>query len=361
MSNFCKFLDNQVRIEYGQLRPCCWFTSSVNVFDKEKTQQFLTDIESITDWNSAKGRCSECYMRESKGLFSPRLQSFERNTFKTASGNSKVSVEIQIDKDCNGACLICGPWNSTTWEKYNNKIQNIPVQDISDHKSNTRNYARHIMSSVDLSTAQEILFLGGEPLKTTSHLDFLRLFDKPSEVVVKYTTNGSYKPDDETLEVWSKFKRILVQVSLDAVSEQFNYLRWPLQWHQVEDNIKFILDKPIDNITINGFSYTTTPFSLFYHDRYVEWANTLFDDGDFMFGRPWQPRGQTPMSLSATPVALQQAIVKKYGADHVISKLLEPFDQASHAYFMQFITSHDEHRKLNWREVFPEIVEYWKF
>jgi hypothetical protein len=359
-NNFCKYLSNQVRIEYGVIRPCCWFEKGVDITDHENTKNFLSDIAKIDSWEAANGNCNECKFRESKGIYSPRLQSFERREFKSITGNEKVSIEIQIDKDCNAACLICGPHNSTTWEKYNNKIKNIPVNDISDHKKETMDFIRSVYKSVDFSEIKEVLFLGGEPLRTHSHLRLVKLIPNPSNTVLRYTTNGSIRPDDKTLEMWAKFKAVDVQFSIDGIGEHFNYLRWPLQWHQVEENIKFVRDLNLPNVRITTFSYTTTPLSLFYHDRYVEWAKTLFADGEGKFSKSWQPRGDTPMSLSATPSNLQQAIREKYGADHSITKLLEPFNQKNHDRFLSYLDKHDEHRKLNWRETFPEIVEFFK-
>lgn len=361
MSNtFCKFLSNQTRIEYGQLRPCCWFKDSVDINDTFKVQQFLSSVEKIDSYEAANGNCSDCQYRELNNLYSPRLASFQVPELETATDNTKLSIEIQIDKDCNGACLICGPWNSTTWEKYENKTQNISTQKISNFKLETSNFVSNISKRIDFSSAKSVLFLGGEPLRTNSHLTFLNLIKDPAGTRIKYTTNGSYYPNNETLEMWSKFKEIAIQFSIDGIGKHFDYLRWPLQWDQVENNIQLLKNKPLPNIEITRFSYTTTPFSLYYHDRYVDWANKNFSNGDLMFSKMWQPRGHTPMALSAIPPLLQKEIKTKYGEDHQATNILEKFNSNDYRKFMSYITEHDQHRQLNWRNTFPEIAKFFR-
>jgi hypothetical protein len=325
----------------------------------QQASKFQKDIKNIVDWDTAKGRCDECRYRESKGLHSPRLESLQRPVFDGVDNNAATSIEIQIDKDCNGACLICGPWNSTTWEKYENKIRHISVNEVEDTVASSHKLIDEIVKVVDFSAVKEILFLGGEPLRTNSHLRLLENIATPENVTVKYISNGSYRPDSETLSTWTQFKEIALIFSIDAIEDQFNYLRWPLQWHQVENNLQFLRDLPYSNIKIKGFSYTTTPFSLFYHDRYDAWAVNFFKNSN-MFARPWQPRGKTAMKLSAVPPALQQAIKKKYGEDHSVTRLLEPYSAEQYRMFIEYISYHDTHRQLDWRTVFPEMQQYFK-
>jgi hypothetical protein len=50
------------------------------------------------------------------------------------------------------------------------------------------------------------------------------------------------------IELWKKCKSVQINVSVDGIDEHFNYLRWPLQWSQVRDNIRFILDQQLQNL-----------------------------------------------------------------------------------------------------------------
>lgn len=354
-TNFCNFLTAQLRVEYGKMAPCCWFNESDRrkIDSKESVIEFVKNLNDITDWESSRGACNFCKNQETRGLFSPRKNSFITTQL---SENSKVqTLELQLDRDCNAACLICGPWNSTTWEKYDFKIKNIPVTHYKEDKTVTLNYIQQVIDSVDFSELQTILFLGGEPLRTETHLEFLNLIPIPENVTVKYTTNGSYFPDPNTLETWKKFKKIIIQFSIDGIDDHFNYLRWPLQWSQVTDNL-LRLSELNSNIHLSArFSYTVTALNIFYHDRYVEWSENNF--GVDMFCRPWAARN-SKLDLSAIPADFADIIREKYGHDHEISKLLVPYNPAKHREMLKYLEYHDQHRKRNWRHTFPEVAEY---
>lgn len=354
-NNFCRYLTNQIRIEYGEMKPCCWFNDSVPITDTAAVVKFQEKLKSINSWATAGSSCAECLRREYNGSFSPRKESLQHPLFQDVD-DKVVKVEIQIDKDCNGACLICGPWNSTTWEKYDFNIKGIPVTEYGGSKEATSKYIQQLHDTLDFSNVQQILFLGGEPLRTDTHLEFLNRIPHPENVEIRYTTNGSYYPDNKTLDAWSRFKGINLQFSVDGIDSHFDYLRWPLRWSQVADNIERMISLQT-NIHISTFSYTTTPLSIFYHDRYVAWSVQKF--GRDMFTRPWQPRGDTPMNLSAIPDALANAIKEKYGTNHEISKLLVPYNQSQHQKMLEYIEFHDQHRKLSWRETFAEVADYF--
>jgi MoaA/NifB/PqqE/SkfB family radical SAM enzyme len=362
-NTFCRLLSNQLRVEYNKLTPCCWFKTRVDINDPSAVEKYKKRLLSIADWEHTNGDCDECLHREVTGQPSPREQSLNRLHYKDADVGKIVRLEIQIDSDCNAACLICGPWNSTTWEKYNNKLKGIPVQNIGYSQEDIDSSIESINKNFNLNNLREILFLGGEPLRTDNHLKILNTIRNPENIILNYTTNGSYKPNDKTLEMWSKFKRVILTFSIDGIGKQFEYLRWPLNWQQVEENLKYILELKNSNIRFSRISYTTTPFSLYYHDTYVDWGRTFFAntyvDITQIFDMPWQPRGDTEMELSAVPENLAQIIKEKYGAEHNITKLLVPFNIEKYKKFKKYIEYHDKNRGQNWQEVFPEMIPYF--
>jgi hypothetical protein len=369
-NNFCKYLSNQVRIEYGYMKPCCWFQDQfkVSIDDENEVKLFRKNLASISSWEDAGGACEECEIREKAGLHSPRLESLGLPAFAgDISADAIVTLEIQIDRDCNAACLICGPWNSSTWQKYNAKIQSrfsgIPIKEIPDTDIDTLVQIDKLKKILSLDQSADIRFLGGEPLRNDHHVNLLSEVTHPENITLNYTTNGSYRPDIKLLDFWKQFKRVNLTFSIDGVGEHFNYLRWPLQWHQVESNIQYLLELGQENIKLTGGSYTVTPFSLYYHDRYVEAYEQFVDRVGHpvkpWFDCPWEPRGKTPMSLSAVPPELAQVIAEKYGPDHSVTKLLIPFSPEKHKEFRQYIARHDYNRQTNWQETFPEMIPFY--
>lgn len=365
-NNFCRFLSNQIRIEYGKMKPCCWFQNSVSIDNIEDVKTARAQWASISNWDETNYACSECYIREQAGSYSPRLESLVSPAFRDVVNDAVVKLEIQIDRDCNAACLICGPWNSSTWEKYNSKIGTrlgFAPMELTDTDADTLVQIAKLKKILSLDQTNNIRFLGGEPLRNDHHVSLLSEVAHPENITLNYTTNGSYRPSIELLDFWKRFKRVNLTFSIDGVGEHFNYLRWPLQWHQVESNIEYIVKHGQENIHLTPGSYTVTPFSLYYHDQYVaaqkQFSNRVGQELNPWFDTPWEPRGKTPMALGAVPPELAKVIVEKYGPEHSITKLLVPFDPEKHAEFKQYIALHDRNRQTNWQETFPEMLEFY--
>ena len=368
-NNFCRYLSNQVRIEYGFMKPCCWFRDDykISIDNEDDVRDFRKTLSAITSWEDTKDACSECHVRENLGLHSPRLESLVSPAFRNVVDDSIVKLEIQIDRDCNAACLICGPWNSSTWEKYNSKIGTRlgfePIE-LKDTDADTLIQIAKLKKILSLDQTNDIRFLGGEPLRNDHHVSLLSEVAHPENITLNYTTNGSYRPSVELLNFWRRFKRVNLTFSIDGVGEHFNYLRWPLQWHQIESNIEYIVKYGQENIYLTKGSYTVTPFSLYYHDQYVEaqqqFVTRIGQKLNPWFETPWEPRGRTPMALGAVPLKLAKIIADKYGPDHSITKLLVPFSPAKHEEFKQYIAIHDCNRQTNWQKTFPEMIEFYK-
>lgn len=371
---FCRYLTNQYRFEYDQVTPCCWISKKGNLHDKYQFQNYISWLHSIDSWVP---ECDWCKQQEEKGLWSPRqraLDSPEHFGFSSADKKGSIkAVEFQMDLECNAACLICGPQNSTTWKKYENTSK-IDINIDNDNKNNVINRLNLIKKYTDFSSVNKLTFLGGEPLRTNTHTEILCTVDKVRDlknVVVTYTTNGSAIPDDEVINLWKKIKTLRLSVSIDGIEDHFNYLRWPLKWHQITDNLRYLLDLNLSNLQLY-FSYAVTPFNIYYHERYVEWAEKFFKGKSVnierLFGLPFETTGI--INMSCVPPTLAMEILKKYknttsaylrknGVDSKIPNLINQFDRKKYTAFMNYIRTHDQKRRLNWREIFPEIQHHF--
>jgi hypothetical protein len=63
--------------------------------------------------------------------------------------------------------------------------------------------------------------------------------------------------------------------------------------------------------------------------------------------------------LACVPPGLREELQKKYPQDSRFLKLLDPFDAEKYNKFMKYISLHDNKRKLNWRNIFPEIQHHF--
>jgi hypothetical protein len=359
-----------MRFDLNGSAPCCWYSTRVQLNTKEDFDQFNKKLTAQEDWTDG---CAFCFHKEKKGAVSPRQDSLQFARMKglatDVEPNEITSVEIQTDADCNGACLICGPYSSSTWQKHESKFNKIIK--LEDFRDKAQERLDFIKETIDFSKLKRLGFSnGGETLKSDTHLLFLKELDKIGrlpEVILQYVINGSFKPSEETIKLWRKAKMVDISVSIDGTYEHFEYLRWPLIFSQVEENLKFLLD--LDIAGSLATSYAVTPFSAFYHNEYEEWSQNFFqyyrDNPKKMrlikfFSKPFSAGGI--INMSAMPAKLRFVILKKYGPTHNITKLIQaqPFERDKYNDFMGYIKDQDQKRKLDFRKVFPEIQEYFE-
>lgn len=362
MSKFCNFLTNQYHMTYDQVKPCCWIkdTSSDIRKPEELKLQFIR-LSEVTDWIP---ECEYCQTLEESGAQSPRLDSLKSDLF---SANDKpgdsIKIEVQIDEDCNAACLMCSSYNSTTWKSYEEKTLKFFSND-NKHCTTVEERFEMIKELINFDTVRQIHFFGGEPFKTDTHCRVLELVTNPSNVNLVYVTNGSYIPNERTVDLWNKFCHVNIAVSIDGTEEHFNYLRWPLQWNQIVNNLDWYCRQEfIVDVSVNT-SFIATPFNMYYQDRYQRWAKEFFSSrrkiniGDNWFTYPNPVVGI--MNLQSVPQDLQELIVDKYGSDARISQLIQEFDSELYKEFIDYVNYHDHHRQINFRHVFPEVESYFK-
>jgi hypothetical protein len=360
--SFCKFLTNTYHFTYDVVKPCCWIQDTkVSILDHDKIKTEFSRLNQINDWTP---ECNYCYKLEAAGTQSPRtIAEIEPIFVKEHEVGETIKLELQLDEDCNAACIMCSDFNSTTWKKYNEntvKSKKIKIH----HKTTVEERIAAVLATVNFDTVRQIHFFGGEPFNTDTQLRIIKLIKHPEHTNLVYVTNGSTFPCEETRELWKRFKHVNVAVSIDGIGEHFNYLRWPLQWHQVEDNLRTYRDMIDVNFDVNS-SFTGSSLNLYYIDRYTAWATEFFKDVKLnklryfnWFKNPHPVVGT--MNLECVPTDLKVAIGDKYGTDSRIYKIIDQFNEIKYQKFIEHLEFHDQHRKLNFRTTFPEVAKYWK-
>jgi MoaA/NifB/PqqE/SkfB family radical SAM enzyme len=99
---------------------------------------------------------------------------------------------------------------------------------------------------------KQVYFAGGEPLMIREHKWFLEEIIRQGyadKILIRYNTNGLLV-DDEIIALWSRFKKVKVGFSIDAVGDRNWYIRYPSEWSIIEKNLHR-LDNTPDNIHVS--------------------------------------------------------------------------------------------------------------
>lgn len=337
------------------VRPCCWFLSD-GKFDEKLKINHTEEFNKITDWTP---HCRRCKILEDAGHHSLRMTSFDLIP-ENSKLNDMVSMDVQLDVHCNGACVTCIPKLSSLWQKEFVK-HNRATFKIDNLVSSVDEKIIKLKNTANLDHLRYIKFYGGEPLLTDTHLRILEQIPYPENVALYYTTNGSIMPSTSTLELWSKFKTIFFSVSIDGVAEQFNYLRWPLQWNKVTENLLTLKEAAPVNLMFR-IEFTANLLNTYYYDRLEKWVfenlptNRVTDPTEINIHScvgTWD--------LNKMPPKVIEAVLKKYNPDHRIFNLVKQIAiHQSLDEWKTFVDKWEPIRKNSWREVFPEISEYYE-
>jgi MoaA/NifB/PqqE/SkfB family radical SAM enzyme len=357
---FCRYLSNGYRLVLNgsalTYKPCCWYTTEINV-DDPNFERKKDRISKITDWVPECG-CRSLEQSGVNGNLPPRSRSFVVIPDESTPDNIPVWVELSIDTTCNAACLSCGDHHSTTWRKQNIKF-NIKNKDDLPDLLDPLELLEQIKVKFPLDNINAVNFLGGEPFQSPVTYEFLKYVKNLKglqNLLVTISTNGSIQPDSKLVDLLSECKDVRYLFSLDGVGEQFEYIRYPLNWKKINDTVKFINATP-GNKLLTVLS-TVNPLNIFYYDQLEAWAKSAELDVNFSNIVPNRCTGT--LDLALTPMELRKELTKKYGPDHKISKMISNLNyNYNYSSMIEYLDLWDNNRKTDWRKLFPEIVKYF--
>jgi sulfatase maturation enzyme AslB (radical SAM superfamily) len=359
-NQFCRYLSNGYSFNINKnndvaVKPCCFYGGQGIPLTQDLLENRLQKFSTVTEWTQ---NCQTCFNLEQAGQSSLR-QSGPDWIADHEISSDPVSIDIHLDNECNAACVICSEHASSLWIKEKQKLNSQRVQFYSD-KTTINRAIDNIVKTVSLERVKYIKFFGGEPLFTDTHLKFLKHISNPGLVTLHYTTNGSIYPNDETLAVWRNFKTVIFAASLDGIEEQFDYIRWPLTWQKVNENLLRIRNNPDIWNVIFRIEFTVNFLNAYYFDRVETWvaenlyANLAGDKTEINL-HPCQGT----WNLNKMPLSIKNLILTKYPDTHIIHKMISnlsqslPLDQ-----WQDFVDIWDVKRKNNWKIVFPDLVNY---
>lgn len=350
----CRLLSNGYKFDCQsngklRLRPCCLLANGIEVTNTNCEQVIawrdkISQIDSYTNPG-----CHECNFFEKKELRKTwRQQSFSIVPEDAINGDSYY-LELQLDYVCNGGCIMCGPQYSSYWQQEMIK-HSIPITPIQQ-----TDHIDKILNLINIQKLRKILFLGGEPFLATTDQKILPLISYPENVDLQYTTNGSIYPTQDRINLWKKFKSVVINFSIDGVGNRFEYVRYPLKWNIVQQNILKMRNELSENIHFK-FNHTVNILNLYYWDEFESWLNCEFSQD--RFGRitkfNFNPAAGLLQPYTVTE-KLRSLIIEKYGQESRPFRSIKYVQQDKNN-VLQYLSELDQRRNQNWREIFPEIA-----
>lgn len=304
--------------------------------------------------------CKKCWNLEDAGLKSDRLIKnetldhfsnidLEQLIAQSQLGkNEIIHYKIDTSNTCNAACVTCGGDSSSTWNKLLKK-NNLPTQ------KNWKILPEQTADWINYSGARSLSFRGGEPFLSDTNFYILEqlIEHNNTDCFVSFVTNGSFVLNTHQKGILAKFKNLNFCFSIDGVGPVFEYLRWPLKWSDIENNIAWCR---ANNVQVS-VSYTLSNMNLLYHTTTTQW----FKDHNinYLINPVYSPAHFRPESLSAE---IKQHLAQRLDGDATQSWLTHvPIDDHWFRKFQIEIAKQDSMKNIAIKDYLPELVELLKW
>jgi organic radical activating enzyme len=332
----------------GKTAPCC---QGDTLQDNETLESIR---QQMLEGNKPRA-CNNCYLKENETNYSPRIQETVDWLKKFGEPDIKKPtlqhIDVRFDPTCNLKCKMCGPGNSTLWQK--EKKVNLPVNDLN----------KDYLYAVDKTLLKKVYLAGGEPTFIKGYytfLDNLHQVNPDCEVVVN--TNLKKLPDNWKAII-KKFKNLTIVCSCDAIGTLGTYTRYPLGWGQFEENVKFV-SKHANFLQFNLVAYNLTSHKLYetceWMRKYSNNINLIILDNPNHFTERAVPHADRNVymdninRLKNFPVSVHYAMNFRKKIQYLLKKYNDSvYDEELHYSLRQEINEQDSHRSLKLNEVDP--------
>jgi radical SAM protein with 4Fe4S-binding SPASM domain len=264
------------------------------------------------------------------------------------------TVDVRWTNQCNQACVYCGPYNSTLWEK---EVGASKVMSATA-KIAIRNFIFH-----NIKQLKNVYLAGGEPTLMNENLEFLNLLLKENpNVTLRVNTNLS-NIDTKVANLIRQFKNVHWIVSVESTEKHYEYIRYGGNWKKFCNNLEEI--KKIDGhkISFNMLYCILNYLEIF---RCIDYLSSLgFHNNSFVLGPVYTPIYLNILNLPNKK--LQQAraelerridsspgFILKDGYTNLLKYLDEPFEKNIEESFLE-LKKLDNRRRLDSKSIFKEL------
>ena len=309
--NFCSSPWFHIRIDpQGNYLPCRWgnfsFVAKHHVSDTTLTGYLNSDemsnLRSTLLEGSRPSLCVDCHYESSHGKVSGRQRQLLKSAIHESNFNKTfcssphwdhfsysyanqgqtqtqpVDLQIDLGNTCNSSCIMCPPKYSSRAIEEHKKLHKInpilfkdPVK-LSNWSDDLNLVDKFVSELSQLDNIRYIHMLGGETLFIKSFYDICnKLIESglSKNIILGLTTNCTLY-DDRIENIIKNFKQVQLGMSIEAVTDLNDYIRWPSQISTVLGNIDKFLNLRSSTDLQTSLRITPNIFSIWHLDSIFE-------------------------------------------------------------------------------------------
>lgn len=357
----------------------------VDKFDFHNTPSKQQDRERMLQGQWPEKGCEYCQNIESAGGNSDRIANLdlmgmhappELELTPTATTVTPRILEVYFDNTCNLKCLYCGPNFSSLWDAENVKWGQPAFVKSSNFADNKLKLFEWIKKHGHQLTTFNIL--GGEPLYQPELEQCLNLFEQypAPELKLQIFTNLNAKLS-YVKKIVQRVQQLIdkncirefeITASLDCWGPEQEYVRFPLNLEEWEQNFNYLLQQQWINLIIGS---TVTPLTIktlpqllekinqwnqvrpvYHYQNSVNGPDYMFID---IFGDIFSQDFDQALALKpeSTP---EQRSSKNYLLGIAKQASSNPANIEKIIKLFNFLNTMDQRRNTHWPTVFPWLV-----
>lgn len=255
----------------GRVKNCAISQETLGNIHQQSVEECLlgpTNVQIKTDMlnNVRHHRCDACYQVEDFSN-NPNTSQSNRSWYKKTGikfvdkkfyqhpTNFKLDVlDLRWRNTCNQACVYCGPDLSSRWASELNDISNVIDEEVLIKNK------KWLLDNLD--SVSHVYLAGGEPLLIKENIELLeKLQPRQHEVTVRVNTNLSLL-NTEVFRKLSNFDNVKWTVSVDAIGQHYEYIRYPGNWATFVENLVYLKSTGAD-INFNLVWFVLNSESIF--------------------------------------------------------------------------------------------------
>ena len=254
---------NVLPTEQMTFRPCCMF----NDYNAEHSsvQDYLdSDLLKNTQtqmYSSLPVACSSCTRQEAQGQTS--LRQHYNNKFKDLDGIAQL--ETFPSNVCNLRCFMCNADSSTSLAAERKQLGWLTSYQEIDNADATMDA---ILGLPDLSI---VSFIGGEFFLAKRNVEILNLVAQRG-LGIRMVTNATVLLPQH-IAALKQIKDVELQISIDGINENYEFMRYPGRWADVHHNIHQ-LKQQLPQARFN-FNFVVQPLNIQHMVETIDYANRL--------------------------------------------------------------------------------------
>jgi len=342
------------------------------------TNPLRKEVKDAFERGERHKNCQLCWILEDAGIQSKRQRDSKSPfTPKTSLPDQPTWIDLKLGNICNIKCRTCWAGSSTKWMKEHydlyEKSSGITYRQFaSKYDQHMRTLSEGHIAWDKISQwapgLQRVEFYGGEPMYSSHHWDFLqKIVDEghAHHINLHYNTNGTIFPEQH-IHIYEKFANVGINFSIDGIDKKFEYVRHPAKWNEVYSNIqKWKSISPFVNRKNNSFlscCLTISNYNIHSTGETYNRMKEIFGYGpvpNFVHFSPEYKITNLPENVKPK---MAEYLLKSFG-DEMPAKTIINFMNSEKSnselwrLFLKKMKLHDEYRKENFQETFPE---YWQ-